>query len=219
METNNNVTRKDSSQRDSSQQDSSQQDSSHLPQGRPHHLGRGKSRGGRTPWCILSLPRRLYPGATDFSCPSLPVGTRQQAPSSRATHSSKHSCSLLGPLCRKPLTQPSESAAAPRHLPSLTAEQQWCLSEDFTLSHGDARAGASSQRDVRARGEGHLSHSQASDPKVTCLQSAHRGQSRAQQESHQDHAGPPGDRSRGSLAVSSPCIAREHNVLLNELQF
>lgn len=181
--------------------------------------GRAEAGGRPGASCLSHAACTQVPQLPQPSCPSLPVGTRQQAPSSRATHSSKHSCSLLGPLCRKPLTQPSESAAAPRHLPSLTAEQQWCLSKDFTLSHGDARAGASSQRDVRARGEGHLSHSQASDPKVTCLQSAHRGQSRAQQESHQDHAGPPGDRSRGSLAVSSPCIAREHNVLLNELQF
>lgn len=58
MKTDNSVTRKDSSQRDSSQEDSS-----HLPQGRLHHPGCGKSRGGRTPWCILSLPRRSYPGA------------------------------------------------------------------------------------------------------------------------------------------------------------
>lgn len=58
MEADSNVTREDSSQTDSSQEDSS-----HLPQGRLHHPGCGKSRGGRTPWCILSLPRRLYPGA------------------------------------------------------------------------------------------------------------------------------------------------------------
>lgn len=63
----------------------------------------------------------------------------------------------------------------------------------------------------------------ASNPMLMCPRAAQpgreRGHSRVLWESHPDHAGPPCDRSRGSLAVSSPRITQEHNVLLNELQF
>lgn len=43
------------------QRDSSEGDSSHLPQGRPHHLGRRKSRGGRTPLVHPVSPTPLVP--------------------------------------------------------------------------------------------------------------------------------------------------------------
>lgn len=113
-----------------------------------HHLGCRKSRGGRMPWCILSLPHSSYPGAAAPSALlSIPAcGDRARGTQPQTMHSSKHSCPLLGALCRKPLTQPSASCSS-----HLTAEQQRCLSKDFTLSHCHARAGASSQRDETAR--------------------------------------------------------------------
>lgn len=144
-------------------------------------VGRAEAGGCPGASCLSHAARTQVLQLPQPSCPSLPVGTGQGTASPRATHSSKHSC-------------------------SLAAERQQCLSEIFTLHHCHARAGASSQRDRTVRGKGHLSHSQASVPKVTA------GHSR-------NHAGTRGDRSCGSLAVSSPCTAWEQSVLLNELQF
>lgn len=104
--------------KDSSQRDSSQEDPSHLPRGGYIIWGAGRAEAGGCPGAsclshttctqVLQLPQP--------SCPSLPVGTGQGAPSHRAMHSSKHSCPLLGALCRKPLTQPSASCSS--HLTS-----------------------------------------------------------------------------------------------------
>lgn len=193
----------------------------------------------------------LIPGCRSSLSPAVHPCLRGQGKgclAPRATHSSKHSCHLMSPFCRKPLTQPPESAAASRHHPkSHSRPAAGCRSKSIsTPSHGSARAGASSQRGTTARGDGgHLGHSRAvdasspaglllsqppgthagmGDPVLVSLRAAQHGRepqgpSGVLWESHWDHTGPPCDRSCGSLAVSGPRIAREHKVLLNELQF
>lgn len=85
-------------------------DSSRLPQGWLQHLGHGKSRGGGHPgasW-LSRITGTLVLQPPEPGWPSPPAGTGQRTP--KATHSTEHPCSLLGPLYRKPLTQPAWSS-------------------------------------------------------------------------------------------------------------
>lgn len=193
----------------------------------------------------------LVPGCRSSLSPAVhprPAGMGQGTPSAQG-HSSKCPHPLPGLLCRKPLAQPPESAAASRHhLKSHSRPVASCRRDSISmLSHGGARVGAPSQWGTMARGDGgHLGHSRATGTgpqaaQLFCCPSpqghtpgpatprshaqglpseagSHGGHSGALRESHQDHTGPPCDHSHGSLATSSPHIAWEHNVLLNELQ-